>query len=954
MCNNCLHKTITSVFCRTARSIVTTALMLGVVLFMGFGIAHINSIFAAEGINQTFNLEGKLVKTDGTNVDDTCVSAGKCDFRVRIYDASTLGSLLWEEVHSNIAVVDGIFNLKVGSVTSLSDTDLQNFNRDDLWIEIEYDPSGDLDFAEGEVFTRSRLAAVPYAMNTAYLGGISKDGYLQIDPLTAQTATGTGPSIFLNKTGATGAIAYFQKNGTTVVTIDNDGNLGLGVADPIPYKLQVNGTVAPGVDGQSMGVSALRWEYWGSRIDLYSTSTSAIANIVYNSAVTVPTALTISNSGVGAITTALDLSDAEIVNAVNLGQNSIVMDDSGTVDWNNNSGVNLIRVTDVSKTFGASADAGAFIDRNSTYQQEFSTVRPARNSDISGGGTANGMGDGMGWGTYESSNCTFTNPPDVINGVLRITSVTTNNGCLSMIDESLRNPHTVLNVANIPVILMKVSPSATPSASNITFVGMGNATDGATTDPQDFIGFTNNSGTTWTGVTRVAGVSTTVACTGQTISTSQFALLKVETVSSTEVRFWVDNDVSDGINWFACGSSTTNIPSISLVPQLIYQARTGGTANSYLDVDFYRYWQDDAPSSPIIASNNSAPSSPIIASNNTVSNTESNPENTSTDDNIQNQELTDLITLDEIFVSDEVANLSDIQTLITTQNQFLSDEITNLSARIDALEKQLTDLTVGNICTVDSTSSDCTMIEDVFAELEGGSPEGTDALAGQQDLDSENGLVAGTSTSSEDSAENADSTVNNGNATESGDPDNNSSDSENTQTSTIIEPLQYTTIEEAIDKLNTKIETLKSSLNSTLDGVFDSADTQAILSLLSSAKQVSLNTLEIKGDMTIGGLLVINSDLVVKGDIKLNANYAGVVEAPTGSKVIEVKFAKAFDSVPIINVSPVAKDSTITQVLDTGFKYVVGNITESGFKIYLSQEAVTGLGFSWSITVIDR
>lgn len=85
-----------------------------------------NSNVAAQ-TNLTFNFQGKLVR-DGTGVeglnisdaDTTCINVGTaddCDFRAYYYTASSGGTLLGDEVFSNIEVDDynGIFNLPLGT-----------------------------------------------------------------------------------------------------------------------------------------------------------------------------------------------------------------------------------------------------------------------------------------------------------------------------------------------------------------------------------------------------------------------------------------------------------------------------------------------------------------------------------------------------------------------------------------------------------------------------------------------------------------------------------------------------------------------------------------------------------------------------------------------------------------------------------------------------------------------
>lgn len=261
----------------------------------------------------------------------------------------------------------------------------------------------------------------------------------------------------------------------------------------------------------------------------------------------------------------------------------------------------LVEIRDLSTNFGASVIAGAFIDTTSTIREEFNRQRTSATADTTGAQNA-GFGNGGGWGVYEGGttpNCTFSSLADSINGITRMAASGVASGCLMMVDEAINNPKLLYNVSNRPVILIKVKPGQADTNSAI-YAGMATETDGQVTAPANFIGFSNDNagtlGTTWVGITRSASTSTTVVCTGQTVSTSQYALLMVEVRSSTSVRFWIDNNASDGINFTECGSgSSTNIYGSNLAPELMWQERTGGSAtNSQLDIDFYRSWQDDA------------------------------------------------------------------------------------------------------------------------------------------------------------------------------------------------------------------------------------------------------------------------------------------------------------------------------------------------------------------------
>lgn len=156
--------------------------------------------FSYAAINESFTFQGKIVDDDGTNLvngDASCVSVGgadTCDFRVSLYTAVSGGTLVWQETKSNVELYDndGIFNLFLdcgGTFSSCNQNGGPNFNSGDLFIQVEFDPDGDGDFAEGETFSpRRELSAVPYAFNAKQLDGQEGGSYLRSDATDAYTS----------------------------------------------------------------------------------------------------------------------------------------------------------------------------------------------------------------------------------------------------------------------------------------------------------------------------------------------------------------------------------------------------------------------------------------------------------------------------------------------------------------------------------------------------------------------------------------------------------------------------------------------------------------------------------------------------------------------------------------------------------------------------------------------
>ncbi|MCA9385641.1 hypothetical protein KC717_03260 [Candidatus Dojkabacteria bacterium] len=210
-----------------------TSILLGFVfLFLFFFSTSLHTSKAA--INETINFQGKLVdQSDGTNFTGACSTS--CDFRFRIYDASSGGSLLWEETQSSVTINDGIFNVALGSSTPFDDAAFpsMSFDRDDLYFQIEIDADGAGGTYE-EVFDspRIRFTAVPYAMHALTaenIAGINSNGFVQIAPSSTQTTGDTTSTIIdINEDGSnTPDLLNLAVAGSSRFTISNDGSIDI-------------------------------------------------------------------------------------------------------------------------------------------------------------------------------------------------------------------------------------------------------------------------------------------------------------------------------------------------------------------------------------------------------------------------------------------------------------------------------------------------------------------------------------------------------------------------------------------------------------------------------------------------------------------------------------------------------------------------------------------------------
>lgn len=125
------------------------------------------SVYAAQGINHQINFQGKVVKSDGTNVAD-----GSYNFLFCIYTtaspstACTSGAnndAVWRE-SKTLTVSGGIFRTSLGDTTTLPGS--VNFNTDNLYLGINFN-------SDGQMMPLVRFASVPQAFNAEQVNGLT-------------------------------------------------------------------------------------------------------------------------------------------------------------------------------------------------------------------------------------------------------------------------------------------------------------------------------------------------------------------------------------------------------------------------------------------------------------------------------------------------------------------------------------------------------------------------------------------------------------------------------------------------------------------------------------------------------------------------------------------------------------------------------------------------------------
>src|SRR3990167_3792620 len=172
-------------------------------------------------IYSTINFQGKVVNSSGTNIAD-----GTYNMQFKLYTGGNgiIGggdeTLEWTEERLNnnsqgVTITDGIFQVNLGSVTSLPDI----FNNNTVWLSMNVGNtngtctpfsscSGD-----GEMSPFIRMTAAPYALNSDKLGGLQASNFVQLAQGVQTDASSTNPSIFINKTGGTANVLQLQRGG---------------------------------------------------------------------------------------------------------------------------------------------------------------------------------------------------------------------------------------------------------------------------------------------------------------------------------------------------------------------------------------------------------------------------------------------------------------------------------------------------------------------------------------------------------------------------------------------------------------------------------------------------------------------------------------------------------------------------------------------------------------------
>lgn len=702
------------------------------------------------------------------------------------------------------------------------------------------------------------------------------------------------PSFAINNLGTGEFRINDQAGDTTPFVIDQNGNVGIGTTSPSDKMDLVQSVAATSNDAlgiaYTQGTNASNLS--GAGIRITATSSGDAGDTLYG--INIDNITPTSSSEIGMrIGTGWDY-DLVFSDSTP----TIRIENGAVLSVVNNNNTTLFQVSDMGTNFGGVMSTGAFIGRNSTLTEEFNKKRgDIVNDTVGGGASNNGVGDGGGWGGYENGNCSITTPNDVTNGVARVQANATNSGCAAIVDDALRDRRNIIDADNLPVFLFKVRPSNV-GANNQFFIGTANDDDGNLADPTNFIGFTNNGGTTWTGRTTSGGTSTNVACTGQTISTSAFALLMIEVRSTTDVRFYVDTDVSNGVSFSSCGTSANNVPAGALAPEIMYKALTGGTANTYIDTDFYRVWQDDA-------STQAQPEPVALAKIETDLSTESS--------------------ITQVFPSDDPG--MEEGTLVQT----------DVSDNMKAIPAKVADDIVG-VITKDSSM-----------EIDNGTIDGVKvATYGRASVkvSSENGKIkAGDYLTVSGQPGIAAKAKENGKVLGKALEDFKGNDGETGMIAVMID------IQNAEIKNNEAFQ---------VDDGFATTDLDlSVLGNLVLDKSLVVSGAAKFNDMVFFDGLVnfkdsaeFSKDVTLERAPILGSDAAGLAKIDKGKNNVEVQFKTPYDQAPVIQANwylpPKDGDKAKQAIFTSSIKYIVSNVDATGFTIELDQDAPEELTLSWT------
>ncbi|HKX73574.1 MAG TPA: hypothetical protein VJM32_06145 [Candidatus Saccharimonadales bacterium] len=200
------------------------------VLVAGLAVASAPLQPASAAINEQINYQGRLLDATGAIVPD-----GTYNMEFKIYQDGTGcvasgsspcgGTLKWTETRTTtnrVTLRNGYFSVQLGEVTAFGSS--VDWNQATLWLSVNVGGTAVSPAWDGEMLPFRRLAASPYALNAAKVGGLDITKLVQLGPTAVQVDSGNLSSININKTG-TGNILELERSGADVFLVSNTGGV---------------------------------------------------------------------------------------------------------------------------------------------------------------------------------------------------------------------------------------------------------------------------------------------------------------------------------------------------------------------------------------------------------------------------------------------------------------------------------------------------------------------------------------------------------------------------------------------------------------------------------------------------------------------------------------------------------------------------------------------------------
>lgn len=187
------------------------------------------SVPATASAPRLISFQGQLTDSVGARL------TGTYSMTFKIYNVSTGGAALWTEAQSSVSVVNGVFDVELGSVAALTlSFDAQYW----LGITVGTDP---------EMTPRRKLLSSPYALYADTAGNLADNAVAPKGLTVNDTAkfngnVGIGTENPVDSLHVSGPFRVMINNGAGTFVIKNSGNVGIGIDAPVS-KLQVAGNI---------------------------------------------------------------------------------------------------------------------------------------------------------------------------------------------------------------------------------------------------------------------------------------------------------------------------------------------------------------------------------------------------------------------------------------------------------------------------------------------------------------------------------------------------------------------------------------------------------------------------------------------------------------------------------------------------------------------------------------